>query len=183
MLQQQLLSGLNAQNPNGYLDPIANSSDTLSGSLSIQVGAGTTQSVVIGAAPVPPAANTIYTGSGVNTLSGIAAAINAAGVGVTANVVTNSVGSQITLVSNTVGSSGTLTVTSSIADTTTSTNLNYNNGGSDINSLTSLGISVNNDGSLTFDAGSLDSVLNSDYSSVVGFFQNANSWGQTSPPC
>lgn len=179
LLQQQLLSGLNAQNPNGYLDPIANSSDTLSGSLSIQVGAGTAQSVVIGAAPVPPAANTIYTGSGVNTLSGIAAAINAAGVGVTANVVTNSVGSQITLVSNTAGSTGALTVTSSIADTTTSTNLNYNNSGSDINSLTSLGISVNNDGSLTFDAGSLDAVLNSDYSSVVGFFQNSNSWGRS----
>jgi flagellar hook-associated protein 2 len=33
--------------------------------------------------------------------------------------------------------------------------------------------------SLTFDATSLDSVLNSDYSGVVGFFQNANSWGQT----
>ena len=38
---------------------------------------------------------------------------------------------------------------------------------------------MNNDGSLTFDADSLDSVLNTDYSSVAGFFQNANSWGQT----
>ena len=38
---------------------------------------------------------------------------------------------------------------------------------------------MNNDGSLTFDAASLDSVLNSDYSGVAGFFQNANSWGQT----
>jgi flagellar hook-associated protein 2 len=36
---------------------------------------------------------------------------------------------------------------------------------------------VNNDGSLTFDATSLDSVLNTDYSSVASFFQNANSWG------
>jgi flagellar hook-associated protein 2 len=44
--------------------------------------------------------------------------------------------------------------------------------------ISSLGISVNNDGSLTFDAGSLDSVLNSDYSGVAGFFQNVNSWGQ-----
>ena len=32
---------------------------------------------------------------------------------------------------------------------------------------------------MTFDANSLDSVLNTDYASVVGFFQNANSWGQT----
>jgi flagellar hook-associated protein 2 len=37
---------------------------------------------------------------------------------------------------------------------------------------------VNNDGSVTFDATSLDSVLNADYSSVVGFFQNSNGWGQ-----
>ena len=52
---------------------------------------------------------------------------------------------------------------------------------SDISTLTNLGITVSQkaDGSLTFDARSLDSVLNSDYSSVVGFFQNANSWGQT----
>jgi len=70
-------------------------------------------------------------------------------------------------------------VTPSITDTQTAKTLNYNNGGSDINSLTSLGISVNNDGSLTLSATSLDSALNSDYSGFVGFFQNANSWGQT----
>jgi flagellar hook-associated protein 2 len=70
-------------------------------------------------------------------------------------------------------------VTSSIKDTTTSTALSYNDGGSDINSLTTLGISVNNDGSLTLDASSLDSLLNTDYNGVVGFFQNANSWGQS----
>jgi flagellar hook-associated protein 2 len=44
--------------------------------------------------------------------------------------------------------------------------------------LTGLGVSVNNDGSITFDATSLDSVLNSDYSGAVGFFQNVNGWGQ-----
>jgi flagellar hook-associated protein 2 len=79
-----------------------------------------------------------------------------------------------------VGSAGALKVTSNILDTTglTNTTLNYTNS-SDINSLTGMGISVNNDGSLTFDAASLDSVLNSDYSSVAGFFQNANGWGQT----
>jgi flagellar hook-associated protein 2 len=38
---------------------------------------------------------------------------------------------------------------------------------------------VNNDGSLTLDASSLDSLLNTDYNGVVGFFQNADSWGQT----
>jgi flagellar hook-associated protein 2 len=71
-------------------------------------------------------------------------------------------------------------VTTSLYDTTNTTSaaLGYN-ASSDINNLTSLGVSVNNDGSLTFDAASLDSVLNSDYSGVVGFFQNANGWGQT----
>jgi flagellar hook-associated protein 2 len=71
-------------------------------------------------------------------------------------------------------------VASSLLDPTspTSTTLNYSNS-SDINNLTSLGISVNNDGSITFDAESLDSTLNTDYGSVVGFFQNANGWGQT----
>ncbi len=64
----------------------------------------------------------------------------------------------------------------------TTTTLNYNQS-SDINSLTSLGISVNNDGSLTFDANSLDSLLNTDYNGVVGFFQNANGWARHSPTC
>ena len=114
-----------------------------------------------------------------DTLSGLASAINSASIGATANVVTDSTGSRLVLVSNTSGTSGALTVTSSINDETTSTALSYNNGGSDINSLTTLGISVNNDGSLTLDASSLDSLLNTDYNGVVGFFQNADSWGQT----
>jgi flagellar hook-associated protein 2 len=109
----------------------------------------------------------------------LASAINSAHAGVTAKVVTSSSGSKLELISNTTGSAGALTVASSITDTTRSTTLDYNSGGSDINSLTSLGISVNNNGSLTLDASSLDSVLNTDFSSVVGFFQNANSWGQS----
>ena len=59
-----------AQTSSGYLDEITNSSDALSGSISIRLGNGTTENVVIGAAPTQPAANTIYTGSGVNTLFG-----------------------------------------------------------------------------------------------------------------
>ena len=179
LLQQQLFSGLNLQSPNGALDSIKNASDTLSGSLSIQVGGGTAKNIVIGAAPSTPAANTIYTGDGVNTLAGLATAINSAGIGVTAHVATSSSGSQLELVSNTVGASGALTVNSAIIDATTSTSVAYTGSGSDINNLTSLGISVNNNGTLTLDATSLDSLLNSDYSSVVGFFQNSNSWGQS----
>ena len=167
LLQQQLLNGLNTQNPNGYLDAITNAGDTLSGSITITVGSGTPQTINVGDSSTP------------NTLAGLASAINSANIGVTASVATNSSGSQLELLSQTAGSSGALSVTSSITDTTTSTALSYDSGGSDINTLTSLGISVSNHGTLTFDANSLDSVLNTDYSGVVGFFQNANSWGQT----
>ncbi len=161
----------------GTVGTVANGSDILSGSMTVQVGSGTTENVVIGAAPSSPAANTIYTGSGADTLSDVMNAIKNASLGVTAEL--DSDGTGLTLTSGTVGAAGALTVTSNLADTTSPTNttLNYTNA-SDINSLTSLGISVNNDGSLTFDASSLDSVLNSDYSSVASFFQNASSWGQ-----
>jgi flagellar hook-associated protein 2 len=147
----------------GSLGTVASASDTLSGSLTLQVGSGIAQNIVLDSSD--------------NTLSGLANAINAANLGVTAAL--NSNGTALTLTSGTNGASGALTVTSNIFDTTntTSATLNYNPS-SDINNLTSLGISVNNNGSLTFDATSLDSLLNSDYSGVVGFFQNANSWGQ-----
>jgi len=161
----------------GTLGSVANTGDTLSGSVTIQVGGGTAENIMIGAAPSSPAANTIYTGSGADTLSDVMNAINSAGLGVNAQI--NSAGTGLTLTSDTVGSAGALAVTSSLTDTTspTDTTLNFNTS-SDINSLTSLGISVNDDGSLTFDANTLDSVLNTDYSSVVGFFQNTDSWGQ-----
>jgi flagellar hook-associated protein 2 len=114
----------------------------------------------------------------------LAGAINAANIGVTASLNTvavgkNAIGTILTLTSGTVGRAGALAVTSNLLDTTntTSSTLAYTNS-SDINSLTGLGISVNNDGSITFDATSLDSLLNTDYTGVVGFFQNSNSWGQ-----
>ena len=148
----------------GTLGSTASSSDTLSGSVTIQAGSG--------------AAQTITLNSGDNTLSGLMGAINSAGLGVTAAL--NSAQTGLVLTSNTVGSAGALTVASNLYDTTsaTSSTLNYTNA-SDINNLTSLGISVNNNGTLTFDASSLDSLLNTDYSSVVSFFQNADSWGQS----
>jgi len=166
LLQQQLLGSLNTQNPNGYLDAVTNTSDSLSGSISIQVGSGTVQTVTLNSTD--------------NTISGLASAINTANIGVTANLVTDSTGTRLTLVSNTAGSSGALTVASALTDVTQSNApLNYNANSSDISSLTSLGISVNNDGSLTLDTTALDSLLNSDFSGVAGFFQDANSWGMT----
>jgi len=155
----------------GTLTTVASAGDTLSGAVIIGVGGGATQTITLNSSD--------------NTLSGLASAINTAGLGVTATLNTVAVGSSaigtiLTLTSGTVGSAGAMTVDSSIVDSTspTTSTLSYTNS-SDINSLTGLGISVNNDGSLVFDATSLDSVLNSDYSGVVGFFQNANGWGQS----
>ncbi len=294
LLQQQLLGSLNTVNPNGSLASISTQDNTtLTGSMTISMGGGTTETIVFGAGT--STADTFYTGSGVNSLADLASTINAAGIGVTANVVTKnnlstltlsshtagskgtlavtssiiatsdtplsatvisgadavtstgtsvvtstatlttvkdaadilsgsltieagsgtamefdistlsdkslnglssaindanigitasivttSSGSQLLLTSGTAGSAGTLIVSTSLLDTTdTSTKtLDYANS-SDINNLTALGISVNNDGSMTFSAASLDSVLNSDFSSVTGFFQNANSWGRS----
>jgi len=95
-----------AQTSSGYLTPITNAADTLSGSISIAVGSGTAQVVTLDSSD--------------NTLSGLAAAINTAGVGVTASVLTDASGSRLSLVSGTSGADGTLTVTSSITDTSNS---------------------------------------------------------------
>jgi flagellar hook-associated protein 2 len=38
---------------------------------------------------------------------------------------------------------------------------------------------VSNDGSIALNASTLDALLNTNYSGVVGFFQSANGWGQT----
>ena len=261
-----------AQTSSEYSDPAA-ASDTLSGSLTLQVGAGT------------PATIPIVAGTS-DTLSTYAAAINAAGLGISASVISDTSGSRLSLVSQTGGAAGQLTVTGTLTDATTSTNLNLNTGllgkdanltvdgtsvvsgsntistaipgvtfqllsadpstqvqlviandntdvesafstfvssfnsvvkdlstqeGNDssgnaeplygqsiisqlqsslslsltsgaasgaISSLSQLGISVNNDGTLTLDASTLDSTLNSSYSDVVGFLQNTGSFGQ-----
>jgi len=265
-----------AATSSGYLNAITNASDSLSGSISIQVGSG--------------AAQTITVGSTNNNLSGLAGAINSAGIGVTASVLTDANGSRLSLVSGTSGSGGNLTVGSTISDATTSTALAYNSATTGVNAsltvdgvaissasntvstvipgitfqllapspvtggtaeqvqvqvlnnnssvvaavsqfvtdynavvsaintqetntssgtpeplfasptltllqeqllgainttnsqggisnLSQLGISVNNDGTLTLDTSALNSELNSNYSDVVSFFQNPNSWG------
>jgi flagellar hook-associated protein 2 len=47
-----------------------------------------------------------------------------------------------------------------------------------INSITQLGITVGDTGALTFDSSALDSTLNSSFSDVLGYLQNAGSFGQ-----
>ncbi len=91
---------------------LISASDTLTGSVSIQVGSGAAQNFTIDSTD--------------NTLPLLAAAINNAGIGVTANVVTESGGSYLSLVSGTSGSAGGLTITGSVADQTTGgTALNF----------------------------------------------------------
>lgn len=142
--------------------------------IALQVGDGAQTTIT---------ADQVMSAQGGTTLNDLAQYIhsNSASLGVDATTVTNSDGTEsLSLISNTGGSAGAMHVTSDLYDTSqaTSTALHYTSS-SDINNLTSLGISVNNDGSLTFDASALDSLLNTDFAGVVGFFQNAASWGQT----
>jgi flagellar hook-associated protein 2 len=151
----------------GTLTGIASASDTLSGSITVESGTGTAMEFDM---------STLTT----KTLTGLETAINDADIGITATIVTNSDDtSSLTLTSTTTGTSGDLTVSSSLLDTTSkvTTDLSYTNS-SDITSMSGLGLSVNNDGTISLDAETLDSALNSDYSSVVGFFQGSDSWGQ-----
>ena len=96
-----------ATTSSGYLAEIPSASDTLSGSITLQVGTGTAQQI------------SVPTTAGKNTLAGLASAINASGVGIDASVLTDSSGSRLSLVSGTSGKNGNITVTSNqIVDTT-----------------------------------------------------------------
>jgi flagellar hook-associated protein 2 len=48
-----------------------------------------------------------------------------------------------------------------------------------ISNITQLGIGLNDDGTLTLDADTLNSALNSNFSDMTGFLQNSDSFGQT----
>ena len=152
-------------NASGVLDSIASSTDTLTGSITIQVGSGSPQAITLDSSD--------------NTLQGLANAINGTtGIGVTTSV--SSDGTTLSFLSNTSGTAGNLTIASNIIDTTntTSSSVSYTRS-SDLSTLSSLGITTSqtDNGTISFDATVLDSVLNSDFSGVLGFFQNANSWG------
>jgi len=101
MLQQDILGGVNMVNPNGYIDSVSTSANTtLSGSIAIQVGTA--------------AAQTFTLTSTVPSLAGLAAAINAKNIGVTASVVTTNGTQSLTLASQLAGTSGALTVSSAL---------------------------------------------------------------------
>lgn len=98
-----------AQTSSDYSDTLTNAADTLSGSMTIQ-------------------GHTITVDSSSNTLASLASAINAAGIGVNASVITDTSGSRLSLVSGTSGSAGQLTISSALTDTTTSTAIGFNTG-------------------------------------------------------
>jgi flagellar hook-associated protein 2 len=109
-----------AATSSGYLKEIASANDTIAGSIVIQVGSGTAQTVAVN--------------SSSNTLSSLASAINSAGIGVTAAVLTDASGSRLSIVSGTSGAGGDLTITSGITDATPPT-LSYTDSGLNSSSL------------------------------------------------
>ena len=131
-----------AQTSSEHTGAIPNANDTLSGSVTIQVGSG--------------ASHTINVDSSSNTLATLATAINTAGVGVTASVISDSAGSRLSLVSGTGGGAGQLTITSGLSDATTSSALSFQSG------------QAGADASLTVDGISLSSASNTVSTAIPG---------------
>jgi flagellar hook-associated protein 2 len=92
-----ILVGQLAQTSSEFSDPIA-AADTISGGLTFQVGTGAATTI-----PVVPGTS--------DTLATYAASINAAGIGVSASVISDTTGSRLSFVSETSGLAGQLTVT------------------------------------------------------------------------
>ncbi|MGC1870521.1 MAG: flagellar filament capping protein FliD [Acidobacteriaceae bacterium] len=96
-----------AQTNSYYSNDFANSSDLVTGSLTLTIN-GSQQ--------------TINADSGGDTLTQLATNINNAEVGVTANVITDAGGQRLSLTSNTSGTVGGFTISSALTDATTPSN-------------------------------------------------------------
>ena len=132
-----------AQTSSNYSGTIANATDELSGTITIQVGSGQ--------------ASTVTVDSGSNTLATLANAINSAALGVKASVITDSSGSRLSLVSGNSGAAGQLTISSNLNDATTGVN--------------NIGFSVGQSGkdaSLTVDGVSVTSPSNTVSGAIAG---------------
>jgi flagellar hook-associated protein 2 len=103
-----------AQTSSQYSDEIANGSDTLSGSLSFQIGAGPAHSITLDSTN--------------NTLQTLATAINSGSYGVTASIVSDPQGARLSVVSNTSGAGGQIALTPQLTDSTTSTSIGFKSG-------------------------------------------------------
>ena len=132
-----------AQTSSNYSGTIANATDELSGTITIQVGSGQ--------------ASTVTVDSSSNTLATLANAINSAALGVKASVITDSSGSRLSLVSGNSGAAGQLTISSNLNDETTGVN--------------NIGFSVGQlgkDASLTVDGVSVTSPSNTVSGAIAG---------------
>jgi flagellar hook-associated protein 2 len=160
-LQQSLQSALTFLQPGNAAASTSTigKSDILSGSIAISVGGGNPQTINVPA-------------SGDQTISGLAAAINSANIGVTATVITSGSRATLSLTNGTSGSAGVISVASSLTDNTTGAAVTFSSSqSSGITSITQLGVSVNNDGTLSLNTDTLGSILSSNYQDVVNFFQ------------
>jgi flagellar hook-associated protein 2 len=100
-----------AQTSSDVSTAVANASDTLTGSVTIQGKEFDTST------------------SGSDTLTGLVSAINSAAIGVTASVITDSSGSRLSIVSGTSGAAGQLsTITSTLYDSTSGSGISFTTG-------------------------------------------------------
>lgn len=97
-----------------YSDPVGNSGDLLSGSITLTVGGET---------------HTIDTDSGGDTLAELVGSINGANAGVTATVINGSNGPELSIVSNASGASGNFSISGTLTDTTSGTTIQVNHVG------------------------------------------------------
>lgn len=100
-----------AQTSSQYSDKITDATNTLSGSLTITIG-GNNQTLNV---------------SG-QTLSQLAASINAASMGVSASIVTDTTGSRLSLVSKTSGAAGQISLTDSLTNDVTAAAIGFQQG-------------------------------------------------------
>ena len=106
-----------ASTSSNYTDAITTPTDTLSGSLSIQIGSGSSATT-----------ETIAINSTNDTLATLASAINNGSYGVTAEVVTDDNGSRLLLTSSTSGAAGAMTLGGGLTDAATGTPIGFNVG-------------------------------------------------------
>jgi flagellar hook-associated protein 2 len=170
LLQQDILSGFNSLNPSGYLSTVPEN-DTLSGSITLQVGSSSAETINM---------SDVSSAEGGITLADLEKYINSnsTSLGVTAAITTSKSASTMTLTSSLSGSNDALQVTSSLtaSNGTSTTSVDYT-GSSDIRNMQALGLTINTNGTISLNLTTLESMLNSDYSSVQGLFQNTDSWG------
>jgi flagellar hook-associated protein 2 len=106
-----------AQTASNFSGLVASASDTLSGTVSIQIGTGASAKT-----------QTITIDSSNNTLATLSAAINAGSYGVTAEVIAGTTGSRLLLASNTSGAAGAITLGGTLQDATSSTAIGFSVG-------------------------------------------------------